>query len=128
MKRMPGMLIFIGKGSWPWRKHGVQAMKKISDYIFSPSWQLGRLKIAPNQKYAVLVDLGDLNKGDLVTFVGYDDVDNHCGIFVFTDSAGQVLEVSGDCAGPNHQCLLDLERALSAPQSLNPGAADSRTP
>lgn len=88
-------------------------MKKLTDYNFCKSWQLGELNIKPNDEYVVLCDLGGLKKGDLVRFVGFDDVDNHYGIFVFVDSNDRVLEVSGDCSGPNHSCLRDLKSALS---------------
>jgi len=78
-------------------------MKKITDYCYSSSWQteeLSKLKITPGEKYLVLKDIGDLKKGELVKFVLFDDVDNHYGIFVFTDSADKILEVSGDFSGP----------------------------
>lgn len=88
-------------------------MKKISDYIFYASWQLSELNIRPNAEYAVLADVGDLKNGSVVRFVGFDDVDNHYGRFVFIDINGNVLEVSGDCAGPNHWCLTKLKIALS---------------
>ncbi len=88
-------------------------MRKITDYIFYDSWVLRELRMKPGEEYVVLFDLGDLKKGDLVKFVGFDDVDNHYGIFVFVDANDKVLEVSGDCSGPNHSCLIDLKNALS---------------
>lgn len=87
-------------------------MKTISDYIFSTMWQLATLGLQPNATYSVLADLGDLRKGDVVTFVGFDDVDNHYGIFVFTDANGSVLEVSGDFSGPQHTAVKNLKAAL----------------
>lgn len=89
-------------------------MKKISDYIFYNSWVLGEVNIQPNEEYLVLTDVGDLKQGERVRFVGFDDVDNHYGIFVFVDAQDRVLEVSGDCAGPNHSCVQNLKRALSS--------------
>jgi hypothetical protein len=88
-------------------------MKKITDYIFYDSWQPNELHMKPNEEYFVRMDLGDLKKGDFVKFVGFDDVDNHYGIFVFLDSTGKVLEVSGDYSGPNHSCMKNLKLALS---------------
>ena len=88
-------------------------MKKITDYNFCNSWQPNELHIKLNEEYLVQMDLGDLKKGDLVKFVGFDDVDNHYGIFVFIDSKEKVLEVSGDCSGPNHSCMTNLKIALS---------------
>lgn len=103
-----------------------RAMKKLSDYIFYNSWQLRELNIKPNEEFVVLVDVGDMKKGDAVKFVGFDDVDNHYGIFVFVDSKGEVLEVSGDCSGPNHSCLADLKVALSSNVGGTDGIAGGR--
>lgn len=88
-------------------------MKKMADYIFFDSWQTNELSIKPNVEYLVLNDLGDLRKGELVKFIGFDDVDNHFGIFVFLNSEGGILEVSGDFSGSNHSCMKDLKLALS---------------
>lgn len=88
-------------------------MKKLTDYNLCNSWQPSELGIKPDEDYFVLHDVGGLHKGDVVRFVGFDDVDNHYGIFVFVDATGQVLEVSGDCSGPNHSCLTNLKAALS---------------
>jgi len=74
-------------------------VKKISDYIFSTYSGRRMLGVEENQEYLVLVDLGDLKKGELVKFIGFDDVDNHYGICVFTDANGKVLEVTGDYCG-----------------------------
>jgi len=74
-------------------------MKKITDYIFNNSWQLTELNIKSNEEYMVVSDVGDLKNGDLVKFVGYADVDNHFGIYVFINSKKEVLEVSGDFSG-----------------------------
>jgi hypothetical protein len=86
-------------------------MKKLTDYIFYSSWQLGELDIKPDEEYLVLNDVGGLKKGEVVRFVGYDDVDNHYGIFVFVDFAGLVLEVSGDFSG--RSSMANLKTALS---------------
>ena len=88
-------------------------MKKLTDYIFYDSWQLSELDIKPDEEYLVLSDVGDLKKGESVRFVGFDDVDNHYGIFVFVDASGRVLEVSGDCSGRDHSCITGLKAALS---------------
>lgn len=89
-------------------------MKKISDYIlFYDSWQLRELNLKPGEEYLVVTDLGHIKKDNLVKFIGFDDVDNHYGIFVFTDSDGNVLEVSGDFSGSSS--LKRLEAALSKP-------------
>jgi hypothetical protein len=88
-------------------------MKKISDYVFYDSWQLKELDLRRGNDYVVSNDLGDLKKGKTVRFVGFDDVDNHYGVFVFTDSEGVVLEVSGDFSGSEHVRYLELKQALN---------------
>jgi hypothetical protein len=85
--------------------------EKISDYIFDDSWRASRLNLTPNEEYIVLKDLDNLKKGELVKFIGYDDVDNHFGIFVFTDSSGKILEIRGDFSG--YSSLTKLENAFS---------------
>jgi len=83
---------------------------KLSDYIFDSASQFKHVNLTSYKEYLVLVDIGDLKKGDVVKFIGYAEVDNHYGIFVFTDSAGGVLEVSGDFS---RSALEELRRALS---------------
>lgn len=90
-------------------------MKKPSDYNFCNSWVLREVNLTPNEDYLVLMDLDDLKQGERVKFVGFDDVDNHYGIFVFLDADARVLEVSGDCAGANHSCVQNVKRALARP-------------
>ena len=82
----------------------------LSDYIFDSGWEFKHVNLRSYKEYLVLVDIGDLKKGDVVKFIGYAGVDNHYGIFVFTDSTGGVLEVSGDFS---HSDLEELRRALS---------------
>ncbi|WP_305824972.1 hypothetical protein [Massilia brevitalea] len=88
-------------------------MKKISDYNFSDSWTVKELNLKLNAEYLVLEDVGHLKKDQLVKFVGFDDVDNHYGIFVFVGADGKVLEVSGDFSGATHSSMVNLKRALS---------------
>jgi len=88
-----------------------QMTMKLSDYIFDSSWQFKHVNLTSYKKYLVLINIGDLKKGDIVKFIGYTGVDNHHGIFVFTDSAGGVLEVSGDFS--HHASSEELKLALS---------------
>lgn len=87
-------------------------MKQLSDYIFYNSWQLNELNLKQGSDYLILVDLGDLRKGQVVKFAGFDDVDNHYGIFVFMDSTGAVLEVKGDFSASESDKLIELKRAI----------------
>lgn len=88
-------------------------MKKITDYVFYNSWQLAELNIKPREKYIVLANLCDLKRGEVIQFVGFDDVDNHYGIFVFTNTSGAVLEVTGDFSSCDQSRLKELKNALS---------------
>jgi hypothetical protein len=92
-------------------------MKQLTDYRFYDSWQLDELGLKPGETYRVGTDVGDLKQGQSVTFAGFDDVDNHYGIFVFVSGDGAVLEVSGDCSGRDHTCLKNLRAALSPGQA-----------
>ncbi|PTU73464.1 hypothetical protein DBO85_14145 [Pseudomonas mangrovi] len=89
------------------------AVKTITDYVFSNSWQLNELNMRPGDEYSVLADLCDLRQGEVVRFIGFDDVDNHYGIFVFIRADGAVLEVSGDFSGPGHAHLQGLRASLA---------------
>ena len=86
-------------------------MKKRDHHTFYDSWQLRELQIEPGQQFVAQIDLDDLKKGTVLTFTGFDDVDNHFGIFVFTDADNNVLEVRGDFSGP--ASLQKLKMALS---------------
>ena len=92
--------------------HQDHNMKKVTDYIFSQSWQLEQLNLVQGADYIVLNNMGDLRKGKIVKFAGFDDVDNHYGIFVFTDATGKVIEVKGDFSGRNHPNIKQLELAI----------------
>jgi hypothetical protein len=87
-------------------------MKTISDYLFYDSWLLNELNLKEGEEYIVLEDLCDLRNGLVVTFAGFNDIDNHYGICVFIDSEGAVLEVSGDFSGPEHDRVKKLKRAI----------------
>ncbi len=87
-------------------------MKKISDYIFYSSWQLSDADIKPNESFTVTRDIGDLKAGESVVFIGFDDIDNHFGIFVFMNERNEVLEVAGDFSSPRSSSLNDLKNSL----------------
>ena len=60
-----------------------------------------------------------LRTSQFVTFAGFDDVDNHYGIFVFTDLEGTVLEVTGGFSGRASYKPIELQRAIKSLK--NPG-------
>ncbi|MFP5393424.1 MAG: hypothetical protein ACLGI6_18055 [Gammaproteobacteria bacterium] len=86
-------------------------MKTFSDYTFYDAWQLRELNMKAGDAYRVLTTIDDLAEGDVVRCVGFDDVDNHYGIFVFEDAAGKLREVRGDFSGD--QSLGRLRTALA---------------
>lgn len=88
-------------------------MRNIADYIFGDRWWHDVYGIAPGRTYAVSANVGELEKGSLVEFIGFADADNHFGIFVFTDAKGEVLEVRGDFSAPDGTAVKDLQTALS---------------
>ncbi len=94
-----------------------RSMKKLSDYNFCDSWVFREVDLESYAEYVVLADLCDLKKGERVKFIGFDDVDNHYGIFVFVDADGAVREVYGDFAGRTHPRLLELKAAIARAQA-----------
>lgn len=89
-------------------------MRKLIDYTFHDSWQLKELSLQKGSEYLVLKDLCDLRRRQKVTFLGFSDVDNHFGIFVFTDSLGAILRVSGDFSSSGHSRFNELRSAVSS--------------
>ena len=87
-------------------------MKNISDYDFYDSWQPVELDLKPGLDYDVLMDLCELKKGTKVQFSGFCDIDNHYGVFVFTDMNGELLEVRGDFCTSKHNSFINLRAAL----------------
>ncbi|TCI01132.1 hypothetical protein EZV61_19175 [Corallincola luteus] len=87
-------------------------MKKITDYIFYDSWQLSALNLVSGDNYVVLEGLCDLKANELVEFKGFSDIDNHFGKFIFVNSDGEVLEVSGDFSSQEHHRFKELKLAI----------------
>ena len=88
-------------------------MRAISDYNFGNSWVLAAMGLRPEAECAVTADVGDLRAGSVVRFLGFDDVDNHHGIFVFSDDSGRgLLEVSGDFSSDAHSAFRALKASL----------------
>ena len=92
-------------------------MKKISDYIFDSSWTINDVNIKSYDDYLVLKDVGQLKRGEVVKFIGFASIDNHYGIFVFTDAEGAVLEVAGDFSGDNNRDALKAALTRKQPDA-----------
>jgi hypothetical protein len=87
-------------------------MRKITDYTYYKSRQAEELGIKANDRLSVLHDIGELKKGDVVTYIGFDDVDNHFGVFVFTNQKDEVVVVSGDFSSYTGPFMDELKAAL----------------
>lgn len=87
-------------------------MKSLTDYIFYDSWQEKKLNLKAGDRFRVIQTIGKLSCGDEVTYVGFDDVDNHYGIFVFKNQSNQALEISGDFSGISDQFISEFTIAL----------------
>lgn len=71
-------------------------MKLLTDYILYDAWQEKKLGIKAGERFKVTQPIGKLKIGDEVTYVGFDDVDNHYGIFVFKNQSNEPLEICRD--------------------------------
>jgi uncharacterized protein YqcC (DUF446 family) len=69
-------------------------------------------KLVTDQRYRVLQAIGDLEKGAIVRFSGFDDIDNHYGRYVFVDSGGNEVAVHGDFSTPKTSPLGETHRYL----------------
>ncbi len=70
-------------------------------------------RITVGRRYRVLETLQQLTKGDVVTFVGYDDIDNHYGKYDFQTSEGRAVSVSGDFSTLRSSPLGEAHRYLA---------------
>jgi hypothetical protein len=58
--------------------------------------RLARGGLVIGRRYRVLAALQGLEPGRVVRYDGLDDIDNHCGVYAFTDERGAKAFVSGD--------------------------------
>ena len=87
-------------------------MKVLSDFEFSNSWQVVELELKQGVKYEILQNLGSFTPGEMVIFLGYEDIDNHYGNFVFQKIDGEIVEFHGDYCSTNHSSYLKIQNAL----------------
>ncbi len=87
-------------------------MKLLTEYIFYNAWQETRLNLTAGDCFTVTQALGKLSCGDEVTYVGFEDVDNHYGIFVFKNQKNQALEIGGDFSTLSDQFISEFNTAL----------------
>ncbi len=85
-------------------------MQKITDYVFSNSWQVKELKLKQGLLCRFVQPLKNIPRGAVMQFVGFEDVDNHFGRFVFMNKAGEIVELPGDFSGRNS--LSELKSAM----------------
>jgi hypothetical protein len=62
-------------------------------------------RLVTNRRYRVKKALGGLSPGDVVTFAGFDDIDNHYGEYVFVKANGERVAIGGDYSRPETSAL-----------------------
>jgi hypothetical protein len=87
-------------------------MKNFSNFEFSNSWQVTELNLKQGERYKILLDLASISAGEIAIFLGFEDIDNHHGNFVFQKLSGQIVEISGDYSGRDHSSYLKIKNAL----------------
>jgi hypothetical protein len=65
------------------------------------------------RRYRVLQPIRQLSAGEVVTYQGFDDVDNHYGRYLFAGPDGRELVVDGDCSTPSNGPLGAVHRYLA---------------
>lgn len=69
-------------------------------------------QLVPGERYRVRQPIGQLVAGTIVTFVGFEDIDNHHGRYQFRDGSGAIVVVDGDFSTPRHSPLGETHRYL----------------
>ncbi|HMU66802.1 MAG TPA: hypothetical protein PKE57_06645 [Cellvibrionaceae bacterium] len=87
-------------------------MKNVYDYVFSQSWQTQELQLQQGVQYPIFTELGPFKPGEMAIFLGFEDIDNHYGKFVFKKHDGEIVEFPGDYSGPTHTSFLQIKCAL----------------
>lgn len=88
-------------------------MKNVYDYVFSHSWQPQKLQLQQGAQYHVFTELGPFKPGEMAIFLGFEDIDNHYGKFVFKKPDGEIVEFPGDYSGPTHSSFLKIKCAFT---------------
>jgi hypothetical protein len=73
--------------------------------------RLTRDRLVVGRRYRVIASIQGLERGRVVRYDGLDDIDNHYGVYTFTDEHGGKLEVSGDHSS-DHGPLADVAKFL----------------
>jgi len=68
--------------------------------------------LEPGKRYRVLETLQELQRGDIVVFRLFDDIDNHYGRYEFETPGGRRVAVGGDFSTPEHSPLAETHRYL----------------
>jgi hypothetical protein len=69
-------------------------------------------RITVGHRYRVLQSIGELREGMVVSFIGFDDIDNHYGVYEFAGPDGAKLGVGGDYSTPRNSPLGQAHRYL----------------
>lgn len=68
--------------------------------------------LVPGRRYRVLEAIQELQRGATVTFLRFDDIDNHYGRYEFETAGGQRVGVGGDYSTPENSPLAETHRYL----------------
>ncbi len=69
-------------------------------------------RLQQGQRYRVLEDLQGLRRGQVVTFLCFDDIDNHYGRCEFETDSGKRVRVAGDYSSDRNNPLAEAYRYL----------------
>jgi len=92
-----------------------EADTRFDDLVAALAASRKRLTLADlsaGKTYRVLDGFRGTAPGDTVTFVGFDDLDNHYGEYVFQTSTGERIAVGGDYCYPDNTELGETHRYL----------------
>lgn len=89
-------------------------MADMTAHNFIDAWQNHELGLEPGNRYRFRLDIGAIKTGEQLSFLGFNAVDNHYGVFVFQRLNGERVELRGDYASSAHRAFLALKEALAA--------------
>ena len=76
------------------------------------SWQEKALKIKAGDRFTVRQAIGELTVGDDIIYVGFSDIDNHYGIWVFKNKNNEPFEIPGDFCHVQESFITQFYTAL----------------
>ncbi len=74
-------------------------------------------RLEPGKRYRVRASIQELAEGVIVTYRGFDDIDNHYGSHDFMSAEGKLVSVKGDYSVPHHHPFAATHHYLEAIES-----------